>query len=111
MVIKISKQGKYVTTLHSQKRIYAVRNMPMTEAGIAPGLFRDLYVSLGESLGEGDWSMRFYYRPFVRWIWLGAVFMALGGVLAARDKRYRFQLTKSAVQSTDTDSVNSTLGA
>jgi cytochrome c-type biogenesis protein CcmF len=63
--------------------------MPMTEAGIGPGLTRDLYVSLGEPLGNGDWSVRLYYKPFVRWLWLGALFMACGGVLAVTDRRYR----------------------
>ncbi len=88
-VVKVYKEGKKVTTLHSQKRLYTVRNMPMTEAGIDVGLFRDIYISLGEPLDNGDWSIRLYYRPFVRWIWLGAIFMSLGGLLAALDKRYR----------------------
>jgi cytochrome c-type biogenesis protein CcmF len=83
------KAGKTVTTLHTQKRNYTVRGMPMTEAGIDAGLFRDFYVSLGEPLDAGDWSVRLYHRPFVRWIWLGAIFMALGGFMAARDRRYR----------------------
>jgi len=61
----------------------------MTEAAIDPGLTRDLYVSLGESLGGGDWSLRLYYKPYVRWIWLGGIFMALGGILAISDRRYR----------------------
>ena len=63
-----------------------------TEAGIDGGLFRDLYISLGESLESGDWSVRVYHRPFVRWIWLGAIFMALGGILAAGDRRYRVRV-------------------
>jgi cytochrome c-type biogenesis protein CcmF len=86
----VYKNGnRLVTTVHSQKRVYTVTNMPMTEAGIDAGLFRDLYISLGEPLNNGDWSVRLYYRPFVRWMWLGAVFMALGGVMAAADRRYR----------------------
>ena len=97
-VVDVSRKGKHVTTLRSQKRIYTVRNIAMTEAGIGPGLFKDLYVSLGEPLDGGDWSMRFYYRPFVRWLWLGAVFMALGGVSAARDRRYRIRATAEAAQ-------------
>ena len=63
--------------------------MPMTEAGIDTGLFRDLYVSLGEPLPAGAWSVRVYFKPFVDWIWAGAVFMALGGLLAISDRRYR----------------------
>ena len=61
----------------------------MTEAGIDPGITRDLYAALGEPLGEGAWSVRLHYKPFVRWIWLGAILMAFGGVLAATDRRYR----------------------
>ena len=62
----------------------------MTEAGIDAGLFRDLYVSLGEPLGNsGSWSVRLYHKPFIRWIWLGCVFMGIGGFLAATDRRYR----------------------
>jgi len=93
--VHISEDGKKITTLNPEKRIYTVQKSPMTEAGIDAGLFRDLYVSLGEPAGEnktdirGSWSLRIQYKPFVRWIWLGAIFMALGGLLAATDKRYR----------------------
>ncbi|MCW8854433.1 MAG: heme lyase CcmF/NrfE family subunit [Gammaproteobacteria bacterium] len=83
-------QGKEIANLHSQKRLYNAGGMPMTEAGIDAGLFRDLYVSLGEPLDDkGAWSVRLYYKPFIRWIWLGALFMAFGGLLAATDRRYR----------------------
>ena len=75
--------------LTSEKRLYTVRSMPMTEAGIDAGFTRDIYLSLGEPLGDGDWSVRVQVKPFVRWIWLGALFMALGAVLAASDRRYR----------------------
>ena len=68
----------------------------MTEAGIDPGVFRDLYVSLGEPLNnQGAWSVRLYHKPFIRWIWMGSLFMALGGLLSATDRRYRMK-TKSA---------------
>ena len=69
--------------------------MPMTEAFIDPGLTRDVYVSLGDPLegGDGAWSVRVYYKPFVSWIWGGAVLMALGGLLAASDRRYRLKST------------------
>jgi len=86
---RVWREGRIVTELHTQKRTYSVRDMPMTEAGIEPGLTRDLYVSLGEPLGNGDWSVRLYYKPLVRWLWLGALFMACGGVLAVTDRRYR----------------------
>ncbi len=95
-VISVSQNGKQITTLHTQKRIYTVQQMPMTEAGIDPGLFRDLYVALGEPLGDGGWAVRIYYKPFVRWIWLGGLFMAVGGLLAASDRRYRLVAKRKA---------------
>jgi cytochrome c-type biogenesis protein CcmF len=105
-VVKVSKNGKHVTTLRSQKRIYPVRQMPMTEAGIDPGLTRDLYVSLGEPLDGEAWSLRLYHKPFVRWIWLGSIFMALGGLLAATDRRYRITLTQHTQKQTDSKVAN-----
>ncbi len=85
-----SKDGQQVADLFSQKRNYNAGGMPMTEAGIDAGLWRDLYVSLGEPLdGKGAWSVRLYHKPFIRWIWLGTIFMALGGFIAVTDKRYR----------------------
>jgi cytochrome c-type biogenesis protein CcmF len=84
---EILRDGNLLTTLKPQKRLYHVRNMPMTEAGIEPGFTRDLYVSLGEPLDEGAWSVRMHYKPFVRWIWLGALMMACGGLLAILDTR------------------------
>jgi cytochrome c-type biogenesis protein CcmF len=88
----VIKDNETVTTLISQKRYYPVTGSTMTEAGIGGGMFQDLYVSLGEELEDGDWSVRVYSRPFVRWIWMGAVFMALGGFVAASDKRYRYRI-------------------
>ena len=61
----------------------------MTDASIDKTLFRDLYAALGEELENGAWSMRVYYKPLIRWIWLGALFMTFGGVLAVSDRRYR----------------------
>jgi cytochrome c-type biogenesis protein CcmF len=97
--VKVTRNNKDITTLRTQKRIYTVRNMPMTEAGIDSGFTRDLYVSLGEPLDENAWSIRLYHKPFVRWLWLGALFMALGGLLAATDRRYRIKpaAEKSAI--------------
>ncbi|MBL8535225.1 MAG: heme lyase CcmF/NrfE family subunit [Betaproteobacteria bacterium] len=89
--IEVSRDGVTVARLHPQKRAYGVRGMPMTEAGIDPGFTRDLYASLGEMLDDENWSARFYVKPFVRWIWLGALAMALGGLVAATDRRYRLQ--------------------
>ena len=81
--------GKEVAVLSPEKRTYTVQTRPMTEAGIDAGFLRDIYVSLGETLGNGDWSLRLYYKPLVRWIWLGGILMGIGGLLAAVDRRYR----------------------
>ncbi|MEQ1544506.1 heme lyase CcmF/NrfE family subunit [Methyloglobulus sp.] len=89
-LVTVSHEGKPDVTLEPQKRVYQVQKMPMTEAAIDAGLFRDLFVAIGEPLGdEGAWSLRIYYKAFIRWIWLGAVFMAIGGLCATCDKRYR----------------------
>ena len=88
--INIKRNGEDLTVLHPEKRTYHVQTMPMTEAGIDAGIFRDLFVALGEPLGDkGAWSLRIQYKPFIRWIWLGAIFMGLGGLFAAFDRRYR----------------------
>ena len=88
--VTVSHEGKEVAKLEPQKRVYQVQTMPMTEAAIDAGLFRDLFVAIGEPLGDqGAWSLRIYYKAFIRWIWLGAVFMAAGGFCAAFDRRYR----------------------
>ncbi len=89
-VFSVFRDGKRIAILEPQKRVYRVQQTPMTEAAIDAGLFRDLFVALGEPLGsQGAWSVRIYHKPFIRWIWLGAVFMALGGLVASTDKRYR----------------------
>jgi cytochrome c-type biogenesis protein CcmF len=85
----VSRDGQPVAHLEPEKRNYFTSEMPMTEAGIDDGLTRDLFVALGEPLGEqGAWSVRIYHKPFVRWIWLGGLLMALGGLLGASDGRY-----------------------
>jgi cytochrome c-type biogenesis protein CcmF len=89
--IKVTKDGKYLEMLYPEKRKYFSSAMPMTEAGIDSGLFRDLYVSLGEPI-EGErlqWSVRVFYKPFVSWLWYGSILMVLGGLLAVSDRRYR----------------------
>jgi cytochrome c-type biogenesis protein CcmF len=85
----VSYDGRETTVLYPEKRRYAVQNQVMTEAAIDPGLLRDLYVSLGEPLDDGAWSVRLYHKPFVDWIWGGCFIMALGGALAISDRRYR----------------------
>jgi cytochrome c-type biogenesis protein CcmF len=94
-VVEVSQDGRQVTTLHPEKRNYK-SGMPMTEAGIDAGLWRDLFVALGEPLEDsGAWSIRVYHKPFIRWIWLGGLLMSLGGLLAAMDRRY-FRLARKA---------------
>ncbi|MDX1655666.1 MAG: cytochrome c-type biogenesis CcmF C-terminal domain-containing protein, partial [Candidatus Competibacteraceae bacterium] len=93
--VRIFEDGKPVSVLYPEKRTYRVQTMPMTESGIDAGLFRDLYVALGEPLASGAWSLRVQVKPLIRWIWLGCLMMALGGALAASDKRYRIQVRES----------------
>lgn len=83
--------GKLENVLFPEKRIYRTSKMAMTEAAVSSNLMRDLYVALGEELGPNTWSVRFYYKPFMCWIWLGGLFMALGGFLAMLDKRYKIK--------------------
>jgi cytochrome c-type biogenesis protein CcmF len=85
----LSRDERHLATLHPERRNYIVTRMPMTETAIDRGFTRDLYVSLGEPLGGTAWSVRVYYKPFVGWIWGGCVLMALGGLLAVLDRRYR----------------------
>jgi cytochrome c-type biogenesis protein CcmF len=89
--VKVTKDGKQLEMLYPEKRKYFSSAMPMTEAGIDSGFFRDLYVSLGEPI-EGErlqWSVRVFYKPFISWLWYGAILMVFGGLLAVSDRRYR----------------------
>jgi cytochrome c-type biogenesis protein CcmF len=95
--VSVSRGGSPVSVLHPEKRFYPVQQSAMTEAAIDTGLTRDLYVSLGEPLDGGAWLVRVQYKPFVDWIWGGCLIMALGGLLAASDRRYRFSLTKESI--------------
>ena len=88
-LISVLKNGRPAGTMFPEKRMYHVQQMPMTEAAINTGFTRDLYVSLGEPVAGDAWVVRIYYKPFVDWIWGGAFIMALGGILAVSDKRYR----------------------
>ena len=95
--VTITHEGQPVAELHPQKRIYRASGMPMTEAGIDASITRDLFVALGEPLDNaGAWAVRVYYKPYIRWIWMGGVFMAIGGLMASMDKRYRTPVPKGA---------------
>ena len=87
--VAVSSDGRELMVLRPEKRIYNAQQMPMTEAAISTGLFGDIYVSLGEPVSDGAWSVRVYRKPFVTWIWGGCIIMALGGFLALTDRRYR----------------------
>jgi cytochrome c-type biogenesis protein CcmF len=87
--VKVSKGDREVQTLYPEKRVYNASQMPMTEAAIDPGLTRDLYVSIGEAIDDKSFAVRLQVKPFVDWIWGGALIMAIGGLLAATDRRYR----------------------
>jgi cytochrome c-type biogenesis protein CcmF len=100
--VTVSQDGKTVGELSPEKREYNVSGMPLTEAAIQTGMFRDLYVSLGEAIPESDgaWAVRVYIKPFIDWIWAGCLLMALGGILAVSDRRYRIhKKTASGSQS------------
>ena len=96
---ELSRNGNRLRELYPEKRNYNSSAMPMTEAAIDPGPTRDVYVSLGEPLEGQAWAVRVYYKPFVDWIWGGCVLMALGGLCALTDRRYRIRV-KSAVTET-----------
>ncbi len=89
--IALSRGGHEMRTLRPEKRDYFSSEMPMTEAAIDANGLRHVYVALGEPLGGGAWSVRVYYKPFVDWIWIGCILMALGGLLAISDRRYRLK--------------------
>ncbi|MFA5826353.1 MAG: heme lyase CcmF/NrfE family subunit [Gallionellaceae bacterium] len=96
----IKKNERIVGELFPEKRNYNASGMPMTEAAIEPGLLGDLYVSLGEPIPDSDgaWAVRVYVKPFVDWIWAGCLLMALGGVFAISDRRYRIHAKKAKQQ-------------
>lgn len=99
---KVTRNGKPVVTLYPEKRLYIVQDMALSQADIDSGPTRDLFVALGEPVGEPGgkvaWTVRIQVKPFMMWIWAGCVLMALGGLLAAGDKRYRRQQEAAARQ-------------
>ena len=85
----VTRDGEFVAKLRPEKRFYSVAQNVMTEADMEPGLMRDVYVALGEKVGDTAWAVRVHVKPFVRWIWLGGLLVALGGFVTLLDKRYR----------------------
>ena len=88
-VFPVTRDGKPVLTLYPEKRLYTVQDMALSQADIDSGFTRDLFVALGEPVGDKAWTVRLQVKPFMTWIWTGCILMALGGLLAAGDKRYR----------------------
>ncbi|HEX5307333.1 MAG TPA: cytochrome c-type biogenesis CcmF C-terminal domain-containing protein, partial [Dyella sp.] len=101
--VSVLRDGAVVSVMHPQKRTYT-REQVQTESAIDPGFTRDLYVALGEPMDAknlgGAWAMRIYYKPFIRWLWAGGLFMMLGGFVAAADRRFRVRRKVDATEST-----------
>ncbi|CAN0579535.1 unnamed protein product [Ectocarpus sp. 12 AP-2014] len=87
--MRVAKNGSEVAVLYPEKRIYPVANMPTTEADIDNGIFRDIYLVIGDEQQGGGWAVRSYVKPFANWIWAGAIIMSLGGALSLSDRRFR----------------------
>ncbi len=96
--IEVTKQGVKVVTLYPEKRAYTKQSAPMTEAAINTTVFRDLYVALGEQVGANEWTLRILHKPMVYWIWGGCLLMALGGLLAVTDRRYRHPIAPATAR-------------
>jgi cytochrome c-type biogenesis protein CcmF len=90
--VTVTREGKTIAVLRPERRVYTVQEQTMTEAAISVGLTRDLYVSLGDPLEGGAWLVKVQVKPFIDWIWGGCLIMALGGLLAASDRRYRLRV-------------------
>ncbi|TFH12132.1 MAG: heme lyase CcmF/NrfE family subunit [Nitrosomonadales bacterium] len=103
--IEVLSNGEKINLMHPEKRTYNASGMAMTEAAIDTGLFRDLYVALGEPLGNGTWVVRVYHKPFVDWIWFGCLLMAFGGALAVSDRRYRLKVRNQSDLKIDKEDV------
>jgi cytochrome c-type biogenesis protein CcmF len=86
---EVTRDGRFVARLFSERRFYPVRQEQTTAAGIRTNLISNLYVAIGEPDGSGAWAVRFYYHPFMPWVWIGALTMALGGLVSLSDRRLR----------------------
>jgi len=106
--LEMRKNGELVAVLTPQKRVYRVQQSPMTEAAINTNLARDIFVALGEPLGDNAWSLRIQVKPLIGFLWLGSALMALGGLLTLTDRRYRLVRQEQAATNT---AAQSTIGA
>ena len=96
--ILVQREGKEVTVLQPEKRLYRAQNMPLSQAAIDTGLTRDLFIALGDAVDDKTWTLRIQIKPYMNWIWAGCLLMALGGFLALADRRYRTQLARKTEQ-------------
>ncbi len=101
--VQVKADDKLIATLYPEKRNYVISMMPMTEVGLRPSLLNEIYIALGEPIAKdgvvdnNTWAVRVYVKPMVRWLWLGAIIMALGGLIAMLDKRYRIKKVKTGL--------------
>ncbi|MDP5055104.1 MAG: heme lyase NrfEFG subunit NrfE, partial [Congregibacter sp.] len=103
---KVYEGERLINTMLAEKRRYLASGSVMTEAAIDGGLFRDLYIAMGEPVGDGGaWAIRLHYKPMVRWMWLGAIFMGAGGLLTVTDRRYRRSVRQRSAQPGDANVV------
>ena len=100
-IVEVTRAGRPVAVMVPEKRTYRVSGQVMTEAAIHSNFFRDLYISLGEPLSDGAWAVRIYYKPGIGWLWLGAGLLALGGLVAVSDRRYRKRKQQAEVALAD----------
>src|SRR5699024_8933242 len=96
--ISVHEGDRLVTVLHPEKRMYPVQGMPTTEAAISNGVWRDLYVVIGDQQPNGGWTVRTYIKPFANWIWLGALLMALGAGISLMDRRWRVAVAQKRMR-------------
>ena len=110
--ISVLRKGEEILLMTPQKRRYYRSGQVMSQIELRPGFTRDLYVALGEPLGnQGAWSVRIHIKPFIRWIWGGAVFMLIGGLFAATDRRYWIRRRTESTEATSSTASASTAGA
>jgi len=109
-VFRVTRDGRPVVTLYPEKRLYTVQDMALSQADIDSGFSRDLFVALGEPVGENAWTVRIQVKPFMTWIWTGCILMALGGLLAAGDGRYR-RTQQAGARKADSAAVPQARGA